>query len=115
MGTARLALQDVWLLTAITFRYVAARLPYFRKVVAEQPTLAGRVTVHVFTNTHEPDELREIEAAMPAKSDAFDYRIIAVPQQAHPFFLTWTHKQSLRVDFAENPAYTHFLYIEDDI
>jgi len=115
MNTPVVAPRDVSLLTAITFHYVAARLQYFRAVVAEQPSLAGRVTVHVVTNTHEPGELREIEASMPPRSDSFDYRVISAPPQAHPFFLTWVHKQSLRVDFAQNAAFTHFLYIEDDI
>ncbi len=108
-------LRDAYMLTAITFHYVTARLPFLRSVVAEQASLAARVTVHVFTNTHDPVELRNIESCVPPKSDNFDYRIIPVPPQAHPYFLTWTHKQSLRVDFAQNPAFTHFMYIEDDI
>jgi hypothetical protein len=115
MTTSALAPRDVSLLTAITFHFVPARVRYFRTVVEAQPSLAGRVTVHVFTNTHDPAELREIEACLPPKSDTFDYRIISAPPQAHPFFLTWVHKQSLRVDFAQDDSYTHFMYIEDDI
>lgn len=110
-----MAPKDVSLLTAITLHFAPARLQYFRTVATAQPSLAGRVTVHVHTNTHDPGELREIEAALPARTDAFDYRIIPAPPQAHPYFLAWTHKQSLRVDFAQDPSFTHFLYIEDDI
>ncbi len=103
------------MLTAISFHYLPARVPFFRTVVAEQPSLAGRVTVHVFTNTHDPVELRDIEACLPPRTDTFSSKIISVPTQAHPYFLTWAHKQSLRGDFAQDPSYTHFMYIEDDI
>jgi hypothetical protein len=106
---------DVSLLTAITFHYVEARLPFLARVAAEQPSLGGRVRVRVFTNTADPSERALVEDAFPARTPSFDLRVVSVPPQAHPYFLPWAHKEALRGEFTSDASLTHFLYLEDDL
>jgi len=106
---------EVHLLTAISFHYHRAKLPFLRAVAAEQPSLGATVTLNVFTNASAPQDLESIEACLPPASNGFGSRIIGVPPQAHPYFLTWAHKHALRTTFIDSPGLTHFLYLEDDI
>lgn len=109
------AASDVSLLTAITFHYVEARLPFLARVAAEQPSLGGRVRVRVYTNTADPAERARIEGAFPPRTASFEVGVVTVAAQAHPFFLPWAHKEALRGEFTSDASLTHFLYLEDDL
>jgi hypothetical protein len=107
--------REVHLLVCISFHYVESRLVYLREVLAQQPALAGQVDVRVFTNATNQGQLESIRACFPADADNSVFRIVPVCALPHPFFLTWAHKQVLTNDFLNDPAYTHFMYIEDDL
>jgi hypothetical protein len=102
------------LLSCIPFHYVESRLQYLRQTLATQPLLADRVRVLVITNTGAAEQLDAIRACFPPATERFSCETFTAGPLDHPFDLTWVHKQILTDVFLPDPAFSHFLYLEDD-
>ena len=97
------------------FHYVESRLQYLRQALATQPLLADRVRVLVITNTGTAEQLDAIRACFPPATEQFSCETFTAGPLDHPFDLAWVHKQILTEVFLPDPAFSHFLYIEDDL
>jgi hypothetical protein len=114
-GDMSLRLLDVRLLTCISFLYVESRLHYLQEVLSQQPYLAGRTDVRIFTNTAEHHDLANIQQCFPKAQVRSSFSVVSICGLPHPYFLPWAHKQVLAKDFVGGRDYTHFMYIEDDL
>ena len=97
------------------FHYVESRLQYLRQALATQPLLADRVRVLVITNTGTAEQLDAIRACFPPAAEQFSCETFTAGPLDHPFDLAWVHKQILTEVFLPDPAFSHFLYLEDDL
>jgi hypothetical protein len=106
------------LLVAISAHYVPARLPYLLEVVRALADInAQRLDIHVMVNEVDDETAarlhRLLSAALPAGRTVTINRVGGLD---HPFDLTWAHKRLIpEVFLAEGSAFTHFLYLEDDM
>jgi hypothetical protein len=109
--------HDASLLVAVTAHFSFKRLEYLGEVLhalAQFPV--RRLDVVLVTNTTDQAELALLQQlsaeALPGRSvsiESFEFL-------GHPFNLTWSHKDIIRREFGGRAdAYTHFVYLEDDI
>jgi hypothetical protein len=110
--------REARVLVAITFHFVAARLPFLAQVLrslGEFPVAA--MDVVIVTNTFGVEDLAPLRRlcaeALPAKKGS----VRSYADLADPFDLTWCHKAILASEFVEmnDNRHSHFIYIEDDI
>jgi hypothetical protein len=108
---------DARLLVAISAHFNAARMEYLGEVMralAEFPVAA--VDVVLATNTTKPDELAVLRRLAGEAMPGHDVSVESFEFQAHPFNLTWAHREVLSRAFGGGAArHTHFVYLEDDI
>lgn len=97
---------------AVTFFYVAERLKYLHGIASEFAGLGDRYKVFVVTNSTDPEERARIAAVFAPDADL---EIVSPTLMGHPYLLTWCHFDVFRRLFNEEPGYTHFMYLEDDI
>lgn len=102
------------LLIAVPFHFDENRLAFLKSVLAYHPSLAHQVELIIFTNVDDESKLQRVRDTVPCSTPQFSSSIISVVDLAHPFLLTWSHKQHFRVAF-QDPSYTHFMYVEDDL
>lgn len=96
----------------ITFHYSEPRLKYFEQVCKSLEDVCPEVVLTVVTSTSKEDEIRKIRSCVNTDKFIFDFFI---PQGiGHPYLLAWSHLDVFRRQF-EDPSFTHFLYVEDDI
>ena len=108
--------REARLLCVIPFHYRALRLHYLYEVVrALSELLVRRVTVVVMTNTTDDDELARIDRICAHFLDRQDIGIDIHPELDDPWNLGWCHKPILGRLFMGDDAYTHFVYLEDDM
>ena len=102
------------ILAAITFHFIEARIGYLAEVastLAAFPVAAMEIVV--FTNTDDPSERSVMSSAL--SSIGFAAKVVTIKDLAHPFDLTWAHKELIKTRFVGEPeAFSHFIYLEDD-
>jgi hypothetical protein len=103
-------------LACITFLYRPERLRYLYQVFrALADFLVARMDVVVVTNTAAQEEVATLERMLRTFLPDSTTRVQSF-ELADPKELPWCHKQVLRDHFlGRGRAYTHFLYLEDDI
>ncbi len=103
---------------SIAAHYVPKRIPYLAEVL---DGIAGwdrpAVSVTIVTNDISiADEPLVVAAKTRLEARGFEVRFDVTHGMAHPWHLTWWHKQHLREWFArEGTPDDLFMYIEDDI
>ncbi|HEX7388506.1 MAG TPA: hypothetical protein VF286_00250 [Acidiphilium sp.] len=75
------------------------------------------MSIAIVTNAVDENELAQIRALGAATLEGGkELRILSFPGLEQPFDLTWSHKPALQEAFSvANPAYSHFIYLEDDL
>lgn len=106
-------------LIAITVHFDFSRLKYLAEVLSSLGTFP-RADVILITNTLNESELIELEKLhtkiLPNGIGKGKISIRSYGNLAHPFELTWCHKEIIENEFINNnKGYTHFIYLEDDI
>ena len=101
------------LLVCVTFHFRTARLAVLKQVLAGMPSLADSVHVYVITNTTDPAELDQIRAVTP-RADHCRVDLSVFNELPNPWLLPWAHK-TVMLPHVNDPSYTHFMCIEDDI
>ena len=108
-------LHQTRILAAITFHFIEARIGYLAEValtLAAFPVAAMEIVV--FTNTDDPFERSVMSGAL--SGIGFAAKIVTIKDLAHPFDLSWAHKELIESRFVGEPkAFSHFIYLEDDI
>jgi hypothetical protein len=99
-----------------TAHAVADKLPFLKQVLYMQQFLADEVHVYVMTNKTSQHDLEQIQAIFPPTTDRFNVEVINRDYQnlPSPWLLTWAHKPLMLEKF-QDPSYTHFMYVEDDM
>lgn len=113
------------ILAAVTFHFRNSRLQYLFQVVralSEYPVEA--LDVVIITNVDDEMVLEQIRNLCAPLFKPFPVRrwskkslsIESFPKLRNPWFLPWSHKHLIADKFlTTEPAYTHFIYLEDDI
>jgi hypothetical protein len=96
----------------VTFHYVEQRLVYLRQIASHFASLADEVDVTIVTNTTDADETQRALETLPPQ--LAQRAIHASPGLGHPYLLPWSHFVVMRRKI-EDPSFTHFLYVEDDL
>jgi len=96
---------------AVTFHYERTRLKFLQRVAEEFPNLAREAAVWVITNDSRDSVTREIKDAVSLRP----LNIVRPSHLGHPFLLTWAHQAIFSELVQQDPSYSHFLYIEDDL
>jgi hypothetical protein len=96
----------------VTFFYVEERLCFLKKTCSEFPLFAPQVKVVIVTNAQREEHLSRIRQELAGLN--LDYEIFQAQDSGHPFFLPWAHFIVFR-RMIDDPSFTHFLYVEDDI
>jgi hypothetical protein len=86
-----------------------------RQTLATQQLHADRVRVLDITNTDIAEQLDAIRACFPPAAEQFSCETFVAGPLDHPFDLTWVHKKILTGVFLPDSAFSHFLYLEDDL
>src|SRR5215467_4368723 len=113
------------ILAAVTFHFRESRLKYLFQVVrtlCEYPVNA--LDIVVVTNVDDEAKLKRIRdlcapltQSIPVSQKSRKNLLIqSFPRLADPWLLPWAHKDLISGKFlSEGSAYTHFMYLEDDI
>ena len=97
----------------ITVHFSAERLPYLEAVAKQLSTLCDQVEVFIVTNAKaELGELALLENTLNDKG--FKYHFFIPHGIGHPYLLTWSHFDVVK-RLIEDPSFTHFMYLEDDL
>jgi len=110
--------RDARILVAITVHFNAARLKYLAEVLrslAEFPV--ALMNVVLVTNTVRDAELTVLQRLCDEILPGGRASIRSYEYLAHPFYLTWRHREFITKEFGDGSSgrYTHFIYLEDDI
>jgi hypothetical protein len=101
--------RPISLLVHIAFHFVAERWQYLQRVLAGLAEYEiDRLVVIVDSNTPEVGA-RIAALSLPAHCTV---QVAVHPRLAHPFDLTWAHRQHMASEIA---AFDYFMYLEDDI
>lgn len=102
------------ILAAISFHFIEARIDYLAEVASALAAFpVATVEVVVFTNTGDPSERSVICSAL--SSVGLAAQVVSIKDLAHPFDLTWAHKELIKSSFVgKAEAFSHFIYLEDD-
>jgi hypothetical protein len=96
----------------VTFHFNKSRLHYLELISRTFKELAEDVDLTIVTNASSEEDLDQIKAVVEGK--ARQYSVFTPVGLGHPFLLPWVHFHIFRRLF-EDPSFSHFLYIEDDI
>jgi hypothetical protein len=116
--------SPVRILAAVTFHFRETRLQYLFQVMRELSGYPVEVLdVVIITNVDDQPALKQITDLCAPLFKPFPVRqssqkslsIESFPKLSHPFLLAWSHKPLITDRFLNTPAYTHFIYVEDDI
>ena len=112
-----LGLPGVRLLVAIAHHHAPERLPFLLEVARALGDFAvDRLDVVVITNLEDAGARAAIRCLVrPALAVPGDVEVMPAGRLAHPFHLPWSHKPLIRERFLPSRAWTHFVYLEDDI
>jgi len=107
------------ILVAITAHFNAGRLVYLAEVLRSFSEFSvDAIDVVIVTDTFDPGELALLDTLhRQTFPHAAQPRVVSFKVTGSPYNLTWSHKEILQREFHENSAraYTHFIYVEDDI
>lgn len=100
------------LAVCVTFHFVRDRFQYLEALCKNFSNLAREVDVTIVTNTVDSEE----QKAILRIGDQYGLNLsLFVPTGlGHPYLLPWSHFPVMREKFLD-PAFTHFLYQEDDM
>ncbi len=92
------------------------KLPYLQQVLHMQQFLFDEVHVSIATNKTDQADLDLIASVFPPATPTFQVEIVNRNYEHLPsaWLLTWVHKDLMAEKF-QDPSYTHFMYIEDDM
>ena len=111
--------REANVLVAITVHFDSSRFQYLSKVLSSLSTFP-RADIILVTNTFNEQELHALQSVyneiLPNGVGGGSVSIRSYGNLAHPFDLTWSHKEIIANEFVKNNnSYTHFIYLEDDI
>ena len=98
----------------VAFHFRKNRLSYLSTVLQNHKNFPCEVHEIILTNSDDENEIKEIAAVAPSRSDNYQWEIITVSNIPHGWVLTWAHKAIFK-NVIDNPDYTHFMYTEDDL
>ena len=112
-----LGLPSVRVLVAIAHHHVPERLPFLLEVARALGDFAvERLDVVVITNLEDAGAREAIRRLVrPVLAVPGDVEVIPAGRLEHPFHLPWCHKPLISERFLAGQAWTHFVYLEDDI
>ena len=116
-GPPALGLPGVRLLVAIAHHHAPERLPFLLEVARALGDFAvDRLDVVVITNLEDAGAREAIRRLLrPVLAVPGDVEVIPAGRLEHPFHLPWSHKPLISERFLAGQAWTHFIYLEDDI
>lgn len=93
-----------------------SKLVYLKKVLQSQQFICDEVHVAIVTNINNPAEIEEILSVAPPGTSRFKVEVInrSYENLPSPWLLSWVHKVLMHEKF-QDPTYTHFMNIEDDM
>ena len=97
---------------AVAFHYVESRLVYLGMISDHFSQLADELSVTIVTNSNDTENLSKITRTLEGKG--FEFSFLVPKALGHPFLLTWSHFADFRQKI-EDPSYSHFMYLEDDM
>lgn len=106
------------ILCCITFHFVHDRLEHLSEVLrALSEFTVDSVNVVVVTNEAGVDEKKVLQRLGDEILGAGRASVATFNDLAHPYDLSWSHKEIIRNEFlaADASSYSHFIYLEDDI
>lgn len=102
------------LVVCVAFHFRKERLAYLSTVLQNHKNFPCEVHEIILTNTANESEIQDIVSAAPSRSANYQWEVITVSNIPHGWVLTWAHKAIFK-NIIDNPAYTHFMYTEDDL
>lgn len=105
------------IMAVVAFKFRAARLRHLLDVATGFAEYGDGAVDLVVTTTANEAELATLERLfVPLRTSGLNMSFIHVAfDPDHPYRITWEHKRVLRERFLADPAYSHFIYVEDDI
>lgn len=111
--------DNIRLLVCISFLFRHSRMPFLFQVVQTLADLrVGKLDIIIFTETDDPQDIACLERMLHKLCDTnMTVEISIHPEvKANLRMLPWAHKKRVRETFeVDNCAYTHLLYLEEDI
>lgn len=115
--------NDSCCLVAITAYYDESRLQYLSQVLSSLGSFP-KADIIVLTNTFDEKELANLNHvctdALHNRTGNVSFSIRSYPVDPAlggkgSYYLTWSHKDIIKNEFAPNEYYSHFIYLEDDM
>lgn len=93
-----------------------AKLTYLKSVLHSQKNLFEEVHVDILTNVVDPALIDAIYGVAPPSNGRFQVNVVNrdYDKLPSPWLLAWVHKV-LMFEKYQDPSYTHFLNLEDDM
>jgi hypothetical protein len=109
--------RDARLLVTIPLWYRPSRLAYLADMVRVLSEFVVRqLDMIILTQTSNDDEINVIRRLVaPYESVSKTFRVVSATELTDQFSLCWEHRKIIKEVFLASDAYSHFIYLEDDI